>query len=141
MINQKNYELGSKSSAIRELFEYGKLRKQQIGEDKVYDFSLGNPSVKAPSIVNETLIKLIENNDSTFLHGYTSAAGDLTVRSAIAKYLNEKYNMNTNASLIYMTVGAAASLTISLNALLNVNDEVIVFSPFFPEYKVFTESA
>ena len=141
MINQKNYELGSKSSAIRELFEYGKLRKQQIGEDKVYDFSLGNPSVKAPSIVNETLIKLIENNDSTSLHGYTSAAGDLTVRSAIAKYLNEKYNMNTNASLIYMTVGAAASLTIGLNALLNVNDEVIVFSPFFPEYKVFTESA
>ena len=60
MINQKNYELGSKSSAIRELFEYGNLRKKQIGEDKVYDFSLGNPSVKAPSIVNETLIKLIE---------------------------------------------------------------------------------
>lgn len=141
MINQKNFELGSKSSAIRELFEYGNQRKQQIGNDKVFDFSLGNPSVPSPKIVNETLIKLLENTDSTKLHGYTSAAGDLTVRNAIASYLNNKYNMNTDASLIYMTVGAAASLTISLNALLNPGDEVVVFSPFFPEYKVFTESA
>lgn len=141
MINQKNFELGSKSSAIRELFEYGNQRKKQIGNDKVFDFSLGNPSVPSPKIVNETLIKLLENTDPTKLHGYTSAAGDLTVRNAIASYLNNKYNMNTDASLIYMTVGAAASLTISLNALLNPGDEVVVFSPFFPEYKVFTESA
>lgn len=141
MINQKNYELGSNRSAIRELFEYGNYRKQQIGIDKVFDFSLGNPSVPSPSIVNETLIKLLENTDSTKLHGYTSAPGDLTVRNAIASYLNNKYNMDTDASLIYLTVGAAASLTITLNALLNDDDEVIVFSPFFPEYKVFTEAA
>ena len=141
MINQKNYELGSKSSAIRELFEYGKQRKQEIGEDLVYDFSIGNPSVESPSIVNETLVKLIQNTNPTILHGYTSAAGDLNVRKSIAVYLNDKYQMNTNESLIYLTVGAAASLTISLNALLNEGDEVIVFSPFFPEYKVFTESA
>lgn len=141
MINQKNYELGSKSSAIRELFEYGKQRKQEIGEDLVYDFSIGNPSVESPSIVNETLVKLIQNTNPTILHGYTSAAGDLNVRKSIAAYLNDKYQMNTNESLIYLTVGAAASLTISLNALLNEGDEVIVFSPFFPEYKVFTESA
>jgi aspartate aminotransferase len=141
MINQKNYELGSKSSAIRELFEYGKQRKQEIGEDLVYDFSIGNPSVESPSIVNETLVKLIQNTNPTILHGYTSAAGDLNVRKSIAAYLNDKYQMNTNESLIYLTVGAAASLTISLNALLNEGDEVIVFSPFFPEYKVFIESA
>ena len=130
MINEKMYELGSTRSKIRELFEYGNYRKQQIGIDKVFDFSLGNPSVPSPSIVNETLIKLLENTDSTKLHGYTSAAGDLTVRNAIASYLNNKYNMDTDASLIYLTVGAAASLTITLNALLNDDDEVIVFSPF-----------
>lgn len=141
MINQKNYQLGAKSSAIRELFEYGKTRKQEIGEDQVYDFSLGNPSVLSPNIVNETLIKLIKEKDTTLLHGYTSAAGDLNVRKSIVDYLNKKYDVNSDASLIYLTVGAAASLTISLNALLNEGDEVIVFSPFFPEYRVFTESA
>ena len=141
MLNQKNYQLGSKSSAIRELFEYGKRRKQELGEDKVFDFSIGNPSVESPSIVNETLIKLIKETNPTTLHGYTSAAGDLMVRRSIKEYIEKTYEVTSSEDLIYLTVGAAASLTISLNALLNEGDEVIVFAPFFPEYKVFTESA
>lgn len=141
MLNMKNFELGSKSSAIRELFEYGKIRKKEIGEDLVFDFSIGNPSVESPTIVKETLIRLLNSTNPTFLHGYTSAQGDLNVRKSIADYLNKKYDVNTTESLIYLTVGAAASLTISLNALLNEGDEVIVFAPFFPEYKVFTEAA
>lgn len=141
MINQKMKNLGQNASAIRELFEYGKRRKAEIGEDKVYDFSIGNPNVPSPSIVNETLINLIQNTDSVKLHGYTSAAGDIQVRKQIANYLNNKYNANTNENLIYLTVGAAGSLTITLNALLNQDDEVVVFTPYFPEYKVFVEKA
>lgn len=141
MINEKMYELGSKSSSIRELFEYGKKRKQEIGEENVFDYSLGNPSVPAPSIVNETLIELINNVNPTILHGYTSAQGDLNVREDIVSYLNEKYNTKLNRDLVYLTVGAAASLTSTLNAIINPNNEVICFAPFFPEYKVFIEKA
>lgn len=141
MTNQKMYEYGSSPSKIRELYEYGKKRKEEIGNDKVFDFSLGNPNVPSPRIVNETLTKLINNTDPVILHGYTSAVGDSNVRNAIVNYLNLKYHTNHDANLVYLTVGAAASLTISLNALLNQNDEVIVFAPFFPEYRVFVEKA
>ncbi len=141
MTNQKMYDLGVSPSKIRELFEYGKHRKAEIGETRVFDYSLGNPSVASPDIVNETLVDLINNMDSTLLHGYTSAAGDLEVRESIALYLNKTYGTNHLAKYIYLTVGAAASLTISLNALLNEGEEVIVFAPFFPEYKVFIEKA
>ena len=141
MINKKMYELGKEGSIIRELFEYGLKRKQVIGEDKVFDFSIGNPSVVAPSIVNETLINLLRNEDSLKLHSYTSAPGLLSVRESIASYLNKTYGCNEEGNLIYLTQGAAAGLTISLNALLNEDEEVIVFAPYFPEYKVFIESA
>ena len=141
MLNQKMYEYGSSPSKIRELFEYGKKRKAEIGEENVFDFSLGNPSVPSPTIVNETLVNLIQNTDPKLLHGYTSAPGDLGVRKSIVNYLNNKYQVNHLESLVYLTVGAAASLTISLNALLNKEEEVIVFAPFFPEYRVFVEKA
>ena len=141
MINKKMYDLGAKPSAIRNLFEYGKKRKSEIGEENVFDFSLGNPNVPAPSIVNETLEKLIKETSPELLHGYTSGAGDFNVRNSIAAYINNKYNLNEEASLIYMTCGAAASLTITLNAILNEGDEVIVLTPYFPEYKVFIEKA
>lgn len=141
MINKEMYELGVKPSAIRNLFEYGKKRKALIGEENVFDFSLGNPNVPSPEIVNETLKKLINEISPEQLHGYTSAVGDNNVREKIASYLNETYNVNVLPSLIYMTVGAAAALTISLNAILNKDEEVIVIAPFFPEYKVFIEKA
>ena len=141
MYNKKMYDLGSNPSAIRDLFEYGKRRKQEIGNEFVFDFSLGNPSVPAPSIVNETLTDLITNTDPSILHGYTSAVGDVKVRKSIAEYLNKTYKSNFSSDLIYLTVGAAASLTISLNAIVNEGDEVVVIAPFFPEYKVFVEKA
>ena len=141
MINQKMKDLGSKPSAIRELFEYGKKRKQEIGEENVFDFSIGNPSVPAPSIVNDTLVKLINETDTTILHGYTSEVGDNLVRKSIVEYLNKTYHANLDYRYVYMTAGAAASLTISLNAILEDNDEVIVLAPYFPEYKVFIEKA
>ena len=141
MINEKMLSLGKKSSVIREIFEYGKKRKKEIGEENVFDFSLGNPSVECPDIVNKTLIDLIKNTPSVALHGYTSAVGDLGAREAICNYINNKYNACEKAENVYLTVGAAASLTISLNAVLNEGDEVVVFAPFFPEYRVFCEKA
>lgn len=141
MISEKMLALGKKSSAIREIFEYGKKRKAEIGAENVFDFSLGNPSVCPPPIVNETIKKLIDEADPIDLHGYTSAPGDMETRKAIAKYLSDTYGTNDEADNIYMTVGAAASLTVSLNAIVCEGDEVVALAPFFPEYRVFAESA
>ena len=139
MINEKMRELGAKRSVIRELFEYGKKRKAEIGVENVYDFSLGNPSVPAPKVVNETLIKLLSEESSVALHGYTSAQGDAAVRAAIADYINKTHGESVNADCLYMSVGAAAALTCSLTAVVNAGEEVIVPAPYFPEYKVFIE--
>ncbi len=140
MYNEKMHHLGSVRSVIRELFEFGKKRAQEIGADKVYDFSLGNPSVPAPKCVNEAIIELVQNTPSTTLHGYTSAQGDASVRNAIANYINERFGTKLTGDSIYMTVGAAASLCITLRALSDGKDEFVTIAPFFPEYTVFTEA-
>ena len=140
-INEKSFELGSKRSIIRELFEYGKKRKAEIGAENVFDFSLGNPSVEPPKAVEKILKSLLESENSMLLHGYTSAQGDLATRKAVADSLNKLCPFEIPADLIYMTCGAAASLTITLKAISNIGDECIVFAPFFTEYKVFIENA
>ena len=136
------YALGAKRSVIRELFEYGKKRKAEVGEDRVYDFSLGNPSVPPPKEVKECLMRLLDTPNETALHGYTSAQGDRGVRATIAANYADRYGFALDAELMYMTCGAAASLTISLNAIVSsADDEIVTFAPFFPEYRVFTEKA
>ena len=135
------YALGSKRSIIREIFEYCKSRAAEIGADKVYDFSIGNPSVEPPVEISEAIVDLINNANSVTLHGYTSAQGDFGVRDAIAKETNKKFGTALTADHLYMTCGAAASLTISLRALLNPGEECVVFAPFFTEYRVFIENA
>ena len=140
--SEKMYELGSKRSAIRELFEYGKKQAAMIGAENVFDFSLGNPTVPSPDIVNETLKEIMDNNDSITVHGYTSAQGDYETRDAIAKYLNNTYDTSFNADNFYMTMGAAASLSLCFKALTtSSDDEFITIAPFFPEYNVFVQSA
>ncbi|MBD5585024.1 MAG: pyridoxal phosphate-dependent aminotransferase [Clostridia bacterium] len=141
MINEKNVQLGMVRSCIRELFEYGKRRKAEIGEENVYDFSIGNPSVPAPKEVTDALVEILQTYDPVFLHGYTSAQGDYSVRKTLADYTNARFGTNLDADCFYMTCGAAGSLAVALNALLNSGDEVITFSPYFPEYKVFVEHA
>ena len=88
MISEKMMQLGKKSSIIREIFEYGKKRKAEIGSENVFDFSLGNPSVPAPQKVTDVMNRLIAQTPAEVLHGYTSAPGDLNVRNAIAEYIN-----------------------------------------------------
>lgn len=139
-LNKQMQAWGESRSVIRDLFEYGLQRKAEIGADKVFDFSLGNPSVPAPPIVAETIAKLQEG-DPVELHGYTSAAGDMQVRRKIADYLNATYGLSVGPQHLYMTCGAAASLTVSLKALCLPGDEVVVCAPFFPEYRVFVEAA
>ncbi len=141
MVSQKMYELGSKRSEIRELFEYGLKRKAEIGAENVFDFSLGNPSVPAPPCVKEALADLVLNTDPVALHGYTSAQGAPDVRKSCADYVNANFGTSYTADNFYMTVGAAASLTITLSAISQDNGEVIVLAPFFPEYTVFIKQA
>ena len=141
--NQKMYGLGSKRSIIREIFEYSKTRSAEIGAENVYDFSLGNPSVPAPAEVNDTIRALLDTESSVLLHGYTSAQGDANVRKTIADNINQRFGVGISPNQIYMTCGAAASLSICLKALVEdgAEDECIVFAPFFTEYRVFIENA
>lgn len=140
-LNEKMLGLGKKSSVIREIFEYSKRRKAEIGAENVFDFSIGNPSVPAPAVVNETMMKLLSEGDPVLLHGYTAASGDPAVRRKIADAINREFNADARWDLIYMTCGAAASLTISLAAITEPGSEVMVIAPFFPEYRVFVEHA
>lgn len=141
MYNKTMYELGSHRSVIRDLFEFGKKRAAEVGADKVYDFSLGNPNVPAPDGVKEAAERLLAMPDNTVLHGYTSAQGDADVRKAVADNINARFGAGVSPDLIYMTCGAAASLTITLNALYEDGDEFILLAPFFPEYSVFVKAA
>lgn len=139
MYTESLVKLGKVRSEIREIFEYGNKRKAEIGAENVFDFSIGNPSVPAPKSVDDAIIDLVNNFDSVALHGYTSAQGDAHVRETISNYINDKFGTNVTANNIYMTCGAAASLTIVMNAILQKDDECIVFTPYFPEYGVFIE--
>lgn len=141
MFSEDMLKLGKVRSVIREMFEYGNMRAEEIGRENVFDFSLGNPSIPAPEIVDKTLKTLAESDNSVSLHGYSSAPGDNTVRNCIADYLNRKYGTEFSKDNLYLTVGAAAALAISLKALTEPNDEIIVLAPFFPEYRVFIENA
>lgn len=141
MFKELFVDAGKVRSEIREIFEYAIKRKAEIGDEKVYDFSIGNPSIPAPKCVDDAIKELVDHYDSIALHGYTSAPGDLQVRNIIAKHINDKYDAGISTANIYMTSGAAASISIVLNSILKDGDECIVFKPYFPEYKVFAENA
>ena len=140
MINETMYGLGSKSSVIRELFAYGLERKKIVGADKVYDFSLGNPSIPAPHEVKDALMKLLEE-PAEVLHSYSPASGDPKAKQMLAESVNRRFGTHFSGDNFYMTVGAAASLNISIHAIANPGDEFITFAPFFPEYTVWVENA
>lgn len=141
MINGKMYELGSRRSTIRELFEYGKTAKTELGEENVFDFSLGNPSTPPPKAVLDEAERITKEEDPCAVHGYSSAQGDRSVREAVSADLALRYGAVIDPDRIYMTCGAAASLCIALRALIcDGHDSFIVQAPYFPEYKVFVES-
>ncbi|MBO5888978.1 MAG: pyridoxal phosphate-dependent aminotransferase [Clostridia bacterium] len=140
MLNEKMIALGSSRSVIRELFEYGKILKEKVGEENVFDFTLGNPYVPCPDEVNDYAIEVIKNDKSA--HAYTSAQGDLLARKAICDYNYNKYGYKLNENLIYMTCGAAAAIKIAFSSIISdCNEEILAVAPFFPEYRVFAETS
>lgn len=142
MASKEMYALGSQASVIRDLFAYGQAQARIVGAENVFDFSIGNPTVPAPSCVKDAIENILETRESVAVHGYTAAAGDTAVRQGLADYMNKTYDAGVKADNFYMTCGAAASLTITLKALVETpQDEVILVAPFFPEYTVFIHNA
>ncbi len=135
MIADKMVGLVNNNSVIREMFEEGKRLAKIYGADKVYDFSLGNPSVPTPDSVKENLIKILQEENSLYVHGYMSNAGFDDVREAIAQSLNKRFGTKFTANNLIMTVGAAGGMNITFKALVNPGDEVIAFAPYFVEYR------
>ncbi len=140
MINESMYAYGAASSKIREIFAYACERKARIGAENVFDFSLGNPSIPAPEAVRASIERSLAELAPEELHGYTPAPGLPEVRAAVAGSINRRFGTAYDASRVFMTVGAAASISCTLRALTSPGDEVIVISPYFPEYKVWIET-
>lgn len=140
MISDKMKKLATNNSVIREMFEEGKRLKNIYGDENVYDFSLGNPSVPAPKTVNEQIINIVQKEESCFLHGYMSNSGYEDVREKIANSINKKFYTDFNYLNIVMTVGAASGLNIVLKSILNPKDEVITIAPYFSEYNNYIEN-
>lgn len=141
MFNKTAYGLGSVRSYIREVFEYGRQQAKIVGEENVFDYSLGNPSIPAPEKVNETIINVLNTESSIKVHGYTSGPGDDTIREAVAKNLTERFGKVIRPANLFFTCGAAPALMTALTALACEDSEVIAIAPFFPEYKPFIESS
>lgn len=141
MFNKTAYGLGSVRSYIREVFEYGRQQAKIVGEENVFDYSLGNPSIPAPEKVNESIINTLKTESSIKVHGYTSGPGDDCIREAVAKNLTERFGKVIRPANLFFTCGAAPALMTALTALACEDSEVIAIAPFFPEYKPFIESS
>lgn len=140
-INEKSRAYGAQKSSIREISAYASARKAQIGAENVFDFSLGNPSIPAPDAVRASIERALAL-PATQLHGYTPANGLPAAREAVAASLSRRFGDGAaRADDLYLTCGAAASLSITFNAIVNPGDEVIVIAPYFPEYRVWIETA
>ena len=134
MISEKMKPLVNNNSAIRAMFEEGKRLEKLYGKENVYDFSLGNPNLPAPAQVKKAIFDILNEEDSVFVHGYMSNAGYEDVRKALADSINKRFGTNYGAKNFIMTVGAATALNIVLKTILNPEDEVIAFAPYFVEY-------
>ena len=134
MISEKMKPLVNNNSAIRAMFEEGKRLAAIYGAENVYDFSLGNPNVPAPEAVNEAICRIVNEEPSVMVHGYMSNAGFEDVREAIAQSLNRRFGTKFHQGNILMTVGAASGLNVILKTILNPQDQVVTFAPYFVEY-------
>ena len=140
MVSEEMYVLGTKKSTIRTIFEFGQKRAAEVGAENVFDFSLGNPNVPAPEFIRDAAVDILMHGDPTEVHGYTIAPGKPAVREALAADLKRRFGMEVTGKNLFMTAGAAASVTITFKALTEPGDEFVTFAPFFPEYRVFVEA-
>ena len=109
MVSEKMYELGTKKSTIRTIFEYGRKRAAEIGAQNVFDFSLGNPNVKAPDFIQEAAVDILQSADPTEVHGYTIAPGRLEVREVLAADMRKRFGADLAGKNFFLTAGAAAA--------------------------------
>ena len=134
MVNQEYYNLGTAPSVIRQLFAYGLEQAAKVGPEKVYDYSLGNPSIPAPKKVNESIKKIVDETDSIKLHGYSMAAGFDTARDAVAKDLSNRFGLvpaDTEAFQIHLD---------EVEKRITANTQgIIINSPNNPSGVVYTE--
>lgn len=135
MISKKMVDYVKGSSLIRAMFEEGKRLASIYGAENVYDFSLGNPNLEPPSTVKEAIVDILNNEPNTMVHGYMSNSGYEDVRETIANSINKKFDTGFTEKNIVMTVGAAGGLNVIFKTLLNPEDEVVVFAPYFGEYR------
>lgn len=135
MISKKMSDMISGSSMIRAMFEEGKKLAAVHGTENVCDFSLGNPNLPPPPAVRKAFISVLDENEETFVHGYMNNSGYESVRTAIANSINTKFGTDFTEKNIVMSVGAAGGLNVIMKSIINPGDEVLVFAPFFGEYK------
>ena len=140
MISRKIQKLLNNNKIVKEMFEEGRRLKEIYGKENVYDFSLGNPTLPTPKKVDESIIEVLNNEDSSYIHGYSSNGGYKDVKDSIACNINNKYNTNLKGKNIIMTVGAASALNVILMTILNKDDEVILFTPYFGAYDNYVDN-
>lgn len=141
MLNQTAYSLGANRSCIRDLFEYGRARAAVVGEENVFDYSLGNPSIPSPTAVDEAVRQILLDAPTLQVHGYTSAVGDFATRQAIADDLNRRYDAGCRGENFFLGCGAAPELVAVFTALAVPEGELLAIAPYFPEYKPFAQAA
>lgn len=141
MLNQTAYSLGANRSCIRDLFEYGRARAAVVGEENVFDYSLGNPSIPSPAAVDEAVRQILQDTPTLQVHGYTSAVGDAATRQAIADDLNRRYDAGCREENFFLGCGAAPELVAVFTALAVPEGELLAIAPYFPEYKPFAQAA
>lgn len=141
MLNQTAYSLGANRSCIRDLFEYGRARAAVVGEENVFDYSLGNPSIPSPAAVDEAVRQILLDTPTLQIHGYTSAVGDAATRQAIADDLNRRYDAGCRGENFFLGCGAAPELVAVFTALAVPGGELLAIAPYFPEYKPFAQAA
>lgn len=134
MIAKKMIKYVEGSSVTRAMFEEGKKMAAKFGAEKVYDFSLGNPSVEPPVAVKEAIEEVLKEESPCFVHGYMNNSGYEQVRQSVAESLNKRFQTSFDQKNIIMTVGAAGGLNVILKTLIDPEDEVIAFAPYFGEY-------
>ena len=141
MLNQTSYSLGANRSCIRDLFEYGRARAAVVGDENVFDYSLGNPSIPSPTAVDEAVRQILQDTPTLQVHGYTSAVGDAATRQAIADDLNRRYDAGCRGENFFLGCGAAPELVAVFTALAVPEGELLAIAPYFPEYKPFAQAA
>ncbi len=123
-----------RASWIRRMFEQGAALRQRFGEENVFDFTLGNPSVEPPEAFKQELLDLAQNPQPG-MHRYMNNAGYEETRAAVAQVLVQKSDLAVKPSQVVMTCGAGGALNVVLKTILNPGEEVIILAPFFVEYK------